>query len=436
MEKYDLIIVGGGASGLLAAGIAAENGQKVLLLEKMSQLGRKLSITGKGRCNITNHAEVQDFIAKVEPDGRFLMSAFSAFYNNELIELLNRIGVKTKLERGGRYFPENNSAPDLTKKLIQWCEKTGVKIICNFKVDRLITYKTATNEGVLIHKIKGVQGYSIQKESKLKSVGHLVDNTSYTGSRVLICTGGLSYPATGSDGDGYRMIRKVGHTVSSCMPCLVPLEIDNQLTKQLNGLELRNIRAVIRERGKLISSEFGELSFISTGLSGPIILTLSRSAIPLLNQKRSISIEIDFKPALDDEKLDKRLIRDFTDRGKEPVSSILRGLMPKKLIPICLQQTKMPKDHIGALVTAKERRKLHDFLKSFSIKINGYRPFSEAIITKGGVSLKEINQKTMESKLVSGLFIAGELLDVDGPTGGYNLQIAFSTAYSAAIPKI
>ncbi len=417
--SYDLIIVGAGASGLLAAGHAAESGLKVLLLDKMSQAGRKLSITGKGRCNLTNEAELQDFIEQVNPDGRFLQSAFSQFYNIELIELLNRIGIQTKLERGGRYFSANDSAPDVTRKLKEWCEKNNVVFMMNFRVNRIITRKTFVGESEVLT-VKGVQG-TMNGESK-----------ALMADQVLICTGGLSYPATGSDGDGHRMLKQLGHSVSRSMPSLVPLEIDGKLTKQLSGLELRNVRADVTERGKVLASEFGELSFITTGLSGPIILTLSRVVVPMLHKQRSINIVIDFKPALDAEKLDRRLIRDFADRGREAISSILRGLLPKKLVPVCLEQTRISSDLMGALVSAKQRKKLLEFLKGYSIRLTGYRPFSEAIVTMGGVSVDEINQKTMESKLVSGLYIAGELLDLDGPTGGYNLQIAFSTAWIAA----
>lgn len=419
MIRYDLIIVGAGASGLLAAGSAAESGLKVLLMDKMSQAGRKLSITGKGRCNLTNEADLQDFIEEVSPDGRFLRSAFSRFYNHELIELLNRIGIQTKLERGGRYFPSNDSAPDVTRKLKEWCMKNHVDFLMDFRVNRIITRKTFVEDTDTLY-AKGVQG-TISGESK-----------SFMADRILICTGGLSYPATGSDGDGHRMLKQLGHSVSRCLPSLVPLEIDKQLIRQLSGLELRNVRADVSERGKVLASEFGELSFISTGLSGPIILTLSRTIVPMLNQQRSIHIVIDFKPALDHEKLDKRLIRDFSDRGKEAISSILRGLLPKKLIPVCLEQTRIPSDLMGALISAKQRKKLLEFLKAFQIKITDYRPYNEAIVTMGGVSVNELHQKTMESKLVRGLYMAGELLDLDGPTGGFNLQIAFSTAKAAA----
>lgn len=432
MEKFDLIIVGGGASGLMAAGHAAEEGLKVLVLEKMSHPGRKLSITGKGRCNLTNETEAREFVEKVEPDGRFLLSAFSQFYNQELIELFSRIGIPTKLERGGRYFPENDSAPDVTKRLVQWCLSKKVVFVNNFCVNRIITAKNQKPDSQG-YKVKGVQGTSgPEKWNRYSREGNVGESQSYNTDRVLVCTGGLSYPATGSDGDGYRILKQVGHTVSQCLPSLVPLVIDPAITKALEGLELRNVRVDIKERGKLIASEFGELYFMESGLSGPTILTLSRQVVPMLHQQRSLSAVIDFKPALDEEKLDNRLIRDFEERGKEPLSSILRGLIPMRLIPICLEHTHIKPDQLGALISAPERKKLLDFLKGFSIKITGYGPYSEAIVTKGGVDVKEVNQKSMESKLVSGLYLAGELLDLDGPTGGYNLQIAFSTAWAAA----
>ncbi|MBT3244074.1 MAG: NAD(P)/FAD-dependent oxidoreductase [Bacteroidetes bacterium] len=432
MENYDAVIIGSGASGLLAAGYMAEAGLQVIVLEKMSQSGRKLSITGKGRCNITNDTETQDFIERVNPDGRFLLSSFSQFYNQELIDLFERIGIKTKLERGGRYFPANDSAPDVVKKMIEWCDRKGVIFKHDFRVNRIITTRKFI-EGGSITSIKAVQGTSIAGQ-RIKHKREVIvgESSSFSASFVLLCTGGLSYPATGSDGDGHRMLKQLGHSVSKCLPSLVPLEIDSRIVSSLTGLELRNVQASLQERGKTVSSEFGELHFIKTGLSGPIILTLSRIAVSLLHQQKSLSILIDFKPGLDGEKLNRRLIRDFTDRAKEPVSSILRGLMPKKLVSVCVASTGIHPNKPGSEVSAKDRKEIHTFLKAFSLKLTGYRPFSEAIITNGGLDVKEINQKTLESKKVAGLYIAGEILDLDGPTGGFNLQIAFSTAKAAA----
>ncbi len=415
MKNPDLLIVGGGASGLMAAGIAAEKGVKVVVLEKMDQVGRKLSITGKGRCNLTNNFGIQDFISKIEPDGRFLYSSMTNFSSNEVIELLTRIGIKVKLERGGRYFPENNSAPEVTKRLYNWCIKNNVRFINNFKVNRLL-YKRGEVSGVQgIYQRKGIQ-----------------EIESFMASRVILCTGGMSYPATGSDGDGHKILRQAGHSVSQCLPSLVPLEIDPQLTKDLATLELRNVRAELLDSGKVMQSEFGELTFIDTGISGPIILTLSRTIVGMLKSRSHVILRIDFKPGLSSEKLDKRLLRDLDERGREPINSILRGLMPKKLIPVCLRETKIAADLLGAEITAKQRRRLNRFMKEYQIRITGSRPFSEAIITKGGVSTGEFDQKTMESKKIKGLFVAGELFDLDGPTGGYNLQIAFTTAHAAA----
>ena len=418
MDNIDLLIIGGGASGLMAAGLAAEKGLKVLVLEKMNQVGRKLSITGKGRCNLTNDSELQDFVEVVQPDGRFLYSSLSSFSNYDLLNLFARIGVEATLERGGRYFPVNNSAPEVTKKLHQWCLKKGVSFKMNFKVSKLLVTKG---------KMQGVQGNeNIPGDSKFQVVETIIAN------RVLLCTGGYSYPATGSNGDGHRMLKQIGHQISDCVPSLVPLEIDRKLTSQLIGLELKNINATIVEFGDVVAEEFGELHFINTGISGPIILTLSRTIVPLLKAGKSLKVKIDFKPGLSPDKLDARLARDLSDRGGETIASILRGLMLKKLIPVCLQETKLKADMLGAQITSVERKRLHKFLKEFVIRIKGYRPFSEAIITKGGVLTSEINQKTMESKVVEGLYIAGEILDLDGPTGGYNLQISFSTANAAA----
>ncbi len=334
------------------------------------------------------------------------------------MDLFSRIGIRSKLERGGRYFPENNSAPDVTKKLYHWCLNNGVKFRTHFKVSKLLVTRG------IIQGVQGIDGASSDLKYQLTE--------TIVAENVLLCTGGYSYPATGSDGDGHKMLRDIGHKISDCMPSLVPLEIDRNLTADLAGLELRNVKATVLEFGNEVAEEFGELHFISTGLSGPIILSLSRTVVPLLREGKALKVIIDFKPALSPDKLDARLIRDLNDRGSEELSSILRGLMPKKLIPVCLRETKLAGNMMGAQLTAIERKRLHRFMKEFVIAIKGYRPFAEAIITKGGVLTSEINQKTMESKIVSGLFIAGEILDLDGPTGGYNLQLSFSTAHAAA----
>ncbi|MFC2151103.1 NAD(P)/FAD-dependent oxidoreductase [Bacteroidota bacterium] len=415
MHKYDTIIVGGGAAGLMAAGKSAELGAKVLVLEKMNKPGRKLGITGKGRCNITNTAPLAEFISQVKPNGRFLRSSFSNFFSNELIDFFNGIGVKTVTERGGRVFPENGKAVELVKSMLGWCKNTGVITKTNFTVNELLI-----NENHII----GVRG--ISEESGRK------EDISYLASKVIITTGGLSYPATGSTGDGYKLAESVGHKVNPQSPSLVPLETEGIKAKQLSGLELKNIRGTVWIDGKKAAEDFGEMSFLDFGITGPIVLSLSRLIVPAIQENKDIIFSIDLKSALDDKKLDNRLLRDFNEKGKVTFRNILNGLLPKSLIPVCIQETKIESEKLGHQITSNERKELRKWLKNFNFKVTGHRPFEEAIITVGGVDTNEINQKTMESKLIKGLYFAGEILDLDAPTGGYNLQIAFSTAWVAA----
>lgn len=415
MQKYDTIIIGGGAAGLMAAGQAAILGENVLILERMNRPGRKLSITGKGRCNITNTAPLAEFIRQVQPNGRFLRSSFSNFYSDELISFFNDIGVKTIIERGGRVFPESGKAVELVKSMITWCKNKGVTIKTSIKVNSLII----ENDKVL-----GVRGITDEKGNN--------EQISFEANKVIISTGGASYPATGSTGDGYKLAKSVGHKINPIFPSLVPLETEGAIAKQLNGLELRNVKATVWIDGKKDGEDFGELSFMNFGITGPIVLSLSRLIVPAVKENKEIIFSIDLKAALEDKKLDNRLIRDLNDKGKEPFKNILTGLLPKVLIPICLQETKIDAEKIGHQISSNERKELRKWLKNFNLKVTGHRPFEEAIITVGGVDTNEVNQKTMESKLIKGLYFAGEVLDLDAPTGGYNLQIAFSTAWTAA----
>lgn len=415
MQKYDTIIIGGGAAGLMAAGQAAILGENVLILERMNRPGRKLSITGKGRCNITNTAPLAEFIRQVQPNGRFLRSSFSNFYSDELISFFNDIGVKTIIERGGRVFPESGKAVELVKSMITWCKNKGVTIKTSIKVNSLII----ENDKVL-----GVRGIPDEKGNN--------EQISFEANKVIISTGGASYPATGSTGDGYKLAKSVGHKINPIFPSLVPLETEGAIAKQLNGLELRNVKATVWIDGKKDGEDFGELSFMNFGITGPIVLSLSRLIVPAVKENKEIIFSIDLKAALEDKKLDNRLIRDLNDKGKEPFKNILTGLLPKVLIPICLQETKIDAEKIGHQISSNERKELRKWLKNFNLKVTGHRPFEEAIITVGGVDTNEVNQKTMESKLIKGLYFAGEVLDLDAPTGGYNLQIAFSTAWTAA----
>jgi len=412
MQNFDTIIIGGGAAGLMAAGQSAELGKKVLILERMNRPGRKLSITGKGRCNITNTAPLAEFIKQVQPNGRFLRSSFSNFFSDELIDFFNSIGVKTVIERGGRVFPESGKAVEVVNQMTKWCHDKGVVVKSNSRVNSLII-----EDGTVV----GVKA-TIDKNQEV----------SFNAKKVIIATGGVSYPATGSTGDGYKLAESVGHKVSPVWPSLVPLETEGNIAKKLNGLELRNIRGTVWIDGKKVGEDFGEMTFMDFGISGPIVLSLSRIIVPALKENKEVIFSIDLKAALDDKKLDNRLIRDFNEKGKETFYNILSGLLPKILIPICIQNTKIDANQLGHQITGNERKELKKWLKNFSLKVTGHRPFSEAIITVGGISTNDVNQKTMESKLIKGLYFAGEILDLDAPTGGYNLQIAFSTAWTAA----
>ena len=415
MKQFDTIVVGGGAAGLMAAGQSAMIGKRVLLIEKMNKPGRKLGITGKGRCNITNIAEEIDFINRIKPNGRFLRSAFSNFFSYELIEFFNDIGVQTVTERGGRVFPENGKATEVVRSMINWCNKKGVKMLTNFKVEQLIK-----DNGRVIG-IRGKQNNNNNTEI-----------VSYFADKIIIATGGLSYPSTGSTGDGYELAKSVGHKINPLWPSLVPIETEGTKAQKLSGLELRNIKGTLWINGKKAGEDFGEMSFTDFGITGPIVLSLSRLIVPAIKKKQDVNFSLDLKPALDDKKLDNRLLRDFDQKGNETFRNILAGLLPKALISSCIQYTKIDGNKLGHQITALERKELRKWLKSFEFKVNGHRPFEEAIITAGGIDTNEINQKTMESKLIKGLFFAGEIIDLDAPTGGYNLQIAFSTAYAAA----
>lgn len=406
MNKRKVIVIGGGAAGLMAAGQAAVSGADVLILEKMKRPGRKICITGKGRCNITNIAEMKEFIEHFGKNGRFLRQAFSRFFAPELMAFLEQEGLELVSERGGRVFPASGKAPDVVKVFQHWLQKCGVKIKTESKVELLLT----TNG-----QISGV----------------LCDNEALGCDAVIIATGGASYGATGSTGDGYRLAEAVGHTIIPIRPALVPLEIGGDLTAAMDGLDLRNINVRLLTNGKRSRQAFGEMSFTKFGVTGPVILTLSGEVVDGLRRGDKMSLSIDLKPALDEQKLEARLIRDLESRSKETIPSLLRGLLPREMIPVCLKLTEIPADRLACQVTAKERKRLKSWLKDFRLEISGHRPFTEAIITAGGVDLKEVDPRTMESHKAPGLYLAGEILDIQGDTGGYNLQAAFSTGWLA-----
>lgn len=406
MESYDVIVIGAGPAGLLAAGRAAEKGCRVLVLEKMRQEGRKLLITGKGRCNITNAAPIGEFITHVFPDGRFLRNAFSRFFSKDIIALLERYGVEVALERGGRYFPASDQASDILKALLAWVHENRVEIRTGHQAEKLLIESGS---------VVGVQANGIP----------------YYAPQVILATGGKSYPATGSNGDGYELARKAGHSIETPFPALVPLETEGSVAQKLQGLNLRNVVAAIWVNDKKIAEEMGEMIFTHFGLSGPIILTLSRIAAQELKKQNKVEISIDLKPALDDQKLDARLIRDLNEHGKKKLANIFRFWLPASMVPVFLEILKTDPEKDCHQVSARERKQILNLMKNLRFKVSHNRSFKEAIITAGGVKTNEISPKTMESRLVKGLFFAGEMIDLDAETGGYNLQIAYSTGWLA-----
>ena len=406
MPKKRVIVIGGGAAGLMAAGQAAENGAEVILLEKMKRPGRKICISGKGRCNLTNSASVPDFIEHFGRNGRFLRQAFSRFFAPDLVAFFQEKGLDVSLERGGRYFPTSGKAPDILKVFQAWLEQLDITIKTNSPVDRIIFNDDR------------IEGVKVGKKTILADA-------------VIIATGGTSYPSTGSTGDGYALAEAAGHSIVPVRPALVPLEIEGGVESQLAGLEIRNCEVRLLIDGKQKRKLFGEFHFLKTSISGPVILTLSGEAVDALRAEKKVEILLDLKPALSEQKLDNRLIRDFEKRHTEVFSEVLRGLLPAALTLLCLQQTNIPAERLAGQISKKERKRLLRWLKQQRMEVTGHRSFREAIVTAGGVTLGEVNPKTMESKLVAGLYVAGEVLDLNGNTGGYNLQAAFSTGWLA-----
>ncbi len=404
-NTFDCIVIGGGAAGMIAAGTAASRGKKVLLLERNSRCGKKLSITGKGRCNVTNLCSDEDFFENIPVNSRFLYSAYSRFNCTDCMAFFEELGVPLKVERGSRVFPISDKASDITAALEKYCINSGVNILHK----RASGIKTENGS---------VCGVSCGDEALLSN-------------SVIIATGGMSYPGTGSDGDGYRFAKELGHTVMPLKPSLVPLETEENFCAEMMGLSLKNtgISLTDTKTGKVIYKDMGEMLFTHFGVSGPMILSAS-SHIRSMERGR-YKIFIDLKPALDIPALDKRILRDFSEIPKRIFANSLSKLLPAKMIPVIVALSGISPEKQVNSVTKQERTKLVELLKSFTITVKGFRPISEAIITSGGININEVSPKTMESKLVKGLYFAGEILDVDAYTGGFNLQIAFSTGYAA-----
>ncbi len=401
-----VVVIGAGAAGMMSAATAAYNGKEVLLLEKNHRVGRKIIITGKGRCNVTNNCDIEGLIENVVTNNKFLYSAFYTFTNEDVKAMFEKMGVKLKGERGSRVFPESNSAHDISDALEKMVKKTGVKLMLNTKVSKII-----------------------EVDNKIKKVV-LDDNTEIVCDSVIIATGGLSYPRTGSTGDGYKFAEKFGHKVTDRYPSLIGLEVLEDFCFDLNKLSLRNIEIkLLNSRGREIYSDFGEMEFTEHGIDGPVIK--SASCIMKNAKKEKYKILLDLKPALSEEKLDKRIQKDFQKYSNKKFEKSLDDLLPQKLIPVIIKLSGIDKDTLVHQISKEQRLNLVKTLKEITLNIKGYRPIEEAIVTSGGIKVSEINSSTMESKLIEGLFFAGEVIDVDAFTGGFNLQIAFSTAYLA-----
>ncbi|MGL6106192.1 NAD(P)/FAD-dependent oxidoreductase [Romboutsia sp.] len=401
-----VVVIGAGAAGMMAAAVAANRGLDVTLLEKNHRVGRKLLITGKGRCNITNACDIEELIENVPTNGKFLYSAFYSFTNDDVIDMFNKLGVETKVERGKRVFPQSDKAHDVVNALEKMIKKQKVKLILNAKVDKIVA-----------------------KDNKVEKVV-LNDKKEIKCDAIIVATGGLSYPLTGSTGDGYKFAKAQGHKITDTKPALIGIEVQEKFVKELEKLSLRNIGiSVYNSKNKKIYDDFGELEFTKYGLDGPTIK--SASCRMKDTTKENYKIVVDLKPALDEEKLDKRVQKDFQKYTNKKFEKALDDLLPQKLIPVILELTQIDKDTVVHQISREQRKHLVHLLKNLTFTVKRYRPIDEAIITSGGIKVNEINASTMESKLVEGLFFAGEVIDVDAYTGGFNLQIAFSTGYLA-----
>lgn len=413
-----VVIVGGGAAGMMAGIASASQGNETIILEKMNSVGKKLRITGKGRCNVTNAIDIEEFIKNIPGNGRFLFSAFQNFTNQDIINILREEGLDTKVERGNRVFPVTDNAQSVIDALYSKLKNLGVKVITNARV---------TDLDIEGSKVCGVIASMNGKEERIKA------------DKVILATGGVSYPLTGSTGDGQDIVKKYGHTVNEMKAALVPMECyEKETCKAMQGLSLRNvgIKVTDKERNKKIYEDFGEMMFTHLGVTGPIIISSSShlvryKKIDELLKNKKIELCIDLKPALDSEKLDLRIRRDFEENMNKSFKNSLDKLLPQKMIDLVIEKSGINPDKKVNEITKEERRALGETIKNFKLTISKFRPVEEAIVTSGGVSVKEINPKTMESKLVQGLYFAGEIIDVDAYTGGFNLQIAWSTGYTA-----
>ena len=403
-----VLVIGAGAAGSMAAIFAARAGNDVIVFEKNAKTGKKIYITGKGRCNLTNAVENEELIKNTIRNPKFMYSAYSAFSSNDTIGFFEKLNCPIKVERGNRAFPESDHSSDIIKALDKAMEEAGVKVRYNTPVEQLVI----SDDGATIKGIKLRDGKMVEAD------------------KVIVATGGLSYRSTGSTGDGYEFAKQAGHTVKDLRPSLVALEVKENFVKELEGLSLKNVRVIVKNGKKTLFNELGEMLFTRNGVSGPLVLSASSIAGDIFYSEGG-ELSIDLKPALTEDELNARLLRDFTEFRAKALKNALDKLLPKSLIPVFLERTKINTEKKAGDLTKSERSVIIGLLKHFTLQVTGLRGYEEAVITKGGVSVKEINPQTMESKLVKGLYFVGEVLDVDALTGGFNLQIAWSTGVVA-----
>ena len=409
-SHYHTLVVGAGPAGLMAAIEAYAPDTRILLLEKMQRPALKLRISGKGRCNITNEEDRQQFLNRFGKNGRFLKYSFAQFFNHDLLEYLNSMGVPTKLERGGRYFPQSDRATDIVDAFVRRLSERNIPLITRAPVTGL---RKNDHGSFLIDLLQADRPVQI------------------TADRVCLTTGGLSYPATGSTGDGYRMARKLGHHIVRTSPSLVPVLTAGDTALRLQGVSLRNVTVSIWSGNKKVRELFGEMMFTRKGVTGPVILTLSETMVNMLDAGREVLLKIDLKPALDHQKLDQRLLREIAQHGRQTFKNMLKSLLPRKMIDLFVDILQIAGDKQLHQISATERKRLRLLFKALPLQVIGHDSYDHAIVTAGGISLKEINPTTMESKVIPGLYFAGEIIDVNGETGGYNLTSSWSTAFVA-----